>query len=255
MKGLAVILVLGAAVLFGSALLPSKANVATDDCGDFRFEGSQFTVCSYDPARHDLRMLVTDQTGKPFRRLKNVRRFLGGKSNQVAFAMNAGMFDDAGLPIGLYVEDGNTRFPINLGDASGNFYVKPNGIFWTDATGGHVAETQAYLRRSKLGLSFATQSGPMLAIEGKIHPKFDADGSSRYIRNGVGVGRGGHVRFVISKEPVSLGKFARAFRDHLGCENALFLDGSVSSLWVGSTGRIEQRAAVGPIIVVSRKAL
>ena len=32
----------------------------------------------------------------------------------------------------------------------------------------------------------ATQSGPMLVIDGKLHPRFEENGASRYIRNGVG---------------------------------------------------------------------
>ena len=159
-----------------------------------------------------------------------------------------------GLPLGLYVENGKERFSINGRDASGNFYLKPNGVFWIDERGAHVSDTQSYLKRSKTGLRVATQSGPMLVIAGKLHPKFDADGESRNIRNGVGTGWDGRVLFLMSKDRVSFGKFARAFRDHLGCEDALYLDGAVSSIWNGQTGRIDQRADLGPLIVVSEKA-
>jgi uncharacterized protein YigE (DUF2233 family) len=245
-------------MITSSAAVQSQADDAHgevyDACGDLRFEGSSFTLCSYDPSRHDLQTFVTDGRGKALRRFSALQRDLGVQAKRVVFAVNAGMFDDAGLPIGLYVENGEERFPINERDAPGNFYLRPNGIFWIDARGPHVSDTQSYLKRGEAGLRVATQSGPMLVIAGQIHPKFDADGKSRNIRNGVGVGRHGQALFLMSRDPVSFGKFARAFRDHLGCDNALFLDGAVSSIWNGQTGQIDQRADVGPMIVVFEKA-
>ena len=96
---------------------------------------------------------------------------------------------------------------------------------------------------------WATQSGPMLVIEGALHPAIQDDGSSRLIRNGVGV-RGARIAvFVISDDPVSFGKFARLFRDDLGCANALFLDGTVSSLWAPELNRKDAVAPLGPMVV------
>jgi uncharacterized protein YigE (DUF2233 family) len=252
-KVVAALLVAGGAMIaMSSASLPTEG-ATPDACSEMSFDASRFTICRFDPKRHDLQGFVTDQNGNPFRRFDHLRRYLGVKSKRVAFAMNAGMFDDAGFPIGLYVEDGIERHPSNDRDAPGNFYLKPNGVFWVDARGVHVAETKAYLDGARFGLRFATQSGPMLVIAGQIHPKFDFDGSSKHIRNGVGVDRAGRAVFVISSGPVSLGKFARVFRDQLGCDNALFLDGAVSSLWNGATDRIDERADIGPMIVVSER--
>ena len=97
----------------------------------------------------------------------------------------------------------------------------------------------------------ATQSGPMLVIDGKIHPSFAADGTSRYIRNGVGIATNGSPIFVISEDVVSFGKFARFFRDALHVRNALYLDGSVSSLWDPENHRRDERAPLGPMIIAS----
>jgi uncharacterized protein YigE (DUF2233 family) len=93
-----------------------------------------------------------------------------------------------------------------------------------------------------------TQSGPLLVIDGKLHPKLDHDGTSRLIRNGVGV-RGHKAVFVISETPVSLGKFARFFRDQLKTPDALHFDGSVSSLWDPENGRQDSHSPLGPILV------
>jgi uncharacterized protein YigE (DUF2233 family) len=94
----------------------------------------------------------------------------------------------------------------------------------------------------------------MLLINGKLHPKFDHDGSSRYIRNGVGIGPDGTAIFVISEDPVSFGKFARLFRDALKAKNALYFDGSVSSLWDPVNGRMDSFTELGPLVVVFKPA-
>ena len=97
---------------------------------------------------------------------------------------------------------------------------------------------------------WATQSGPMLVIDGELHPRFAEDGASRLMRNGVGARDGRTAYFVISGGFVSFGRFARFFRDELGCTDALFLDGSVSCLWAPSLGRNDQDHALGPMVVV-----
>ena len=94
----------------------------------------------------------------------------------------------------------------------------------------------------------------MLVIDGAIHPKFDPDGQSRYLRNGVGIGPGGRALFVISNEVVSFGKLARLFRDGLHARNALYFDGSVSSLWDPAAGRQDAGVPLGPIIVALKPA-
>jgi uncharacterized protein YigE (DUF2233 family) len=93
----------------------------------------------------------------------------------------------------------------------------------------------------------------MLVIDGKLHPRFDPDGESRNIRNGVGIGADGTAVFAISEEPVSFGKFARLFRDELEAKNALYFDGSVSSLWDPANHRQDSINVLGPIVVVFRR--
>ncbi len=85
----------------------------------------------------------------------------------------------------------------------------------------------------------------MLVIDGQIHPTFEVDGPSRYERNGVGIDPGGQPVLAISRDGVSFGKFGRLFRDRLGARNALYLDGSVSSLWDPVAGRRDRSAPLG----------
>jgi uncharacterized protein YigE (DUF2233 family) len=163
-------------------------------------------------------------------------------------------FDERGKPIGLMVENGKQVHAINLKAGGGNFHLMPNGVFLVRKDGrSEVVTSKAY--KPSPDIRFATQSGPMLVIEGKLHPKFDVDGTSRYVRNGVGVGRDGKALFVISEDSVSFGKFARFFRDQLKVRNALYVDGSVSSLWDPANGRMDSFTELGPMVVAFKPAV
>ena len=94
----------------------------------------------------------------------------------------------------------------------------------------------------------------MLVIDGKLHPAFVHDGRSRHVRNGVGVAPDGTPVFVISADPVSLGKFARFYRDAIKAKDALFFDGAVSSLWDPANARRDAHSELGPMVVVFRPA-
>ena len=173
--------------------------------------------------------------------------------NQVAFAMNAGMFDEDGRPIGSTIVKGKEVKALNLRDGPGNFHLKPNGVFIVTGGGTAMIARSDAIPEFRMAPQLQTQSGPMLVIAGKLHPKLDHDGSSRLIRNGVGT-RDGKALFVISEDPVSLGKFARFFRDALKKPDALYFDGSVSSLWDPANGRQDSLSPLGPMIVVLKPA-
>ncbi len=223
-------------------------------CRPVRFEGDDFTVCTARHGRHELRLVLDGPDRRPLRRIERLDRVLGDELPMVAFAMNAGMFDDSGSPIGLFVNRSGRATRLNRDDGPGNFHLKPNGVFYGDTDGWHVA-TSAGFAKAKPKAHFATQSGPMLVIDGKLHPKFDADGASRYVRNGVGVTAGHDAVFAISESPVSFGRFARLFRNGLGCVDALYLDGAVSQLWDPATGRLDAGPPIGPIVVaIERRA-
>ena len=94
----------------------------------------------------------------------------------------------------------------------------------------------------------ATQSGPLLVQDGKINAALNPQGTSRLIRNGVGIVSSTRVVFAISEDPITFYEFALLFRDGLKCADALYLDGNVSSLYVKSLGRDDERVPIGPII-------
>jgi uncharacterized protein YigE (DUF2233 family) len=227
------------------------ATAVADPCRPQVFEGDRFTVCPYEPASDVLELGWRGPHGA-LDSLAGLRGSLGPRATRVEFAMNAGMYEADQSALGLLVIDGRTVRPLNRRSASGNFYLKPNGVFWVDARGRpHIDETEAFAAEAPRA-RWATQSGPLLVNRGALNPQIAPNGSSLLIRNGVGV-EGRHAVFVISDDAVSFGRFARFLRDGLGCHDALFLDGTVSSLWAPSMGREDTRAGLGTFVVVLRR--
>ncbi|HUE78012.1 MAG TPA: phosphodiester glycosidase family protein [Sphingomicrobium sp.] len=223
----------------------------TGPCTQQQFEGDRFTVCDAGSGRIELVAAARDQT--PVRTLADLESSLGERASQVAFAMNAGMYGEDGRPIGLAIVDGRQVRAINRRTGGGNFHLMPNGVFQVRSDGRAEVVTSADWKPAP-DIRLATQSGPMLVIDGKLHPAFDHDGSSRHIRNGVGIAPDGKPRFVISEDAVSLGKFARFFRDEIKARNALFFDGAVSALWDPANHRRDITVDLGPMVVVFKPA-
>jgi uncharacterized protein YigE (DUF2233 family) len=239
-------------------VLFTVATARADPCRSDSFEGAAYTVCSFDLAKDDLRLFWKDAEGAPYKTFSTLADDLKAKGLMLAFAMNAGMYGADFRPIGLYVEDGKTLVQANTRSVTGapgdipNFYKKPNGVFYIgDKTAG-ILETGAYLKAAPAA-RFATQSGPMLVIDGAIHPAFIEGSTDEKERDGVGLSSPTGVTFAISEDAVSFHDFARFFRDHLGCQNALFLDGgSAPGLYAPEIGRNDApgHGGYGPIAAV-----
>jgi uncharacterized protein YigE (DUF2233 family) len=228
------------------------------DCSTIDFQGTRSTVCHVDVRKDHLKLFLYDGAGAPFNSFRRVAESLDVQHEQLAFAMNAGMFREDYSPVGLLVMEGRQIHRLNLASGFGNFYLKPNGVFVLDPAGARIVETLDY--RSMSGSisgsisdppRLATQSGPLLVHGGQINAALNPQGTSRLIRNGVGVVSTDQVVFAISDDPVSFYDFALLFRDRLKCPEALFLDGSVSSMYVRSLGRDDQHTPLGPIIGVT----
>jgi len=234
---------------FATAAKADSAPVCTSRV----FETSRFTVCAVDTRQESIRLAWTDNRGVPLRSFARLAAAMGTEAGRVAFAMNAGMFDQQGNPIGLFVADSDVRMPVNTGSGSGNFYLKPNGVFWVAKDGRLGVETTDQYISHQIAPDWATQSGPMLVVDGDLNSQIAPDGPSKFIRNGVGVASPRSAFFVISEEPVSFGRMARFFRDALGCRNALYFDGAVSSLWAPALGRRDDAHPLGPLVVVTAR--
>lgn len=222
-------------------------------CSEAEFDGARFTHCIADPATTRIAMALGPKGGAPYRSFAKLRDALGSDAQKVVFAVNGGMFDGEGKPIGYYVQAGKRLKQLNRNDGPGNFHMKPNGVFFGSGDKWQIRTADDFYAHIGTRPDFGTQSGPMLVIKGKLHPQITRNGPSKAIRNGVGVDRRGRAHFVISDGPVSFGQLARYFRDELKTPNALFLDGRLSALWDPANKRIDHRAALGPMILVESK--
>jgi uncharacterized protein YigE (DUF2233 family) len=215
-------------------------------CSPLTHENESYIVCEIDLRRHRLDLFWRDRAGQPFGSLASLNRELQASGQRPLFTMNAGMYHAELDPVGLYVEKGRQFVKASTTSGPGNFHLKPNGVFFVSDGKAGVMETGQYLRRN-LRPDIATQSGPMLVINNRLHPRFPSEGVSRKVRNGVGVKDADTVVFAISEGGVTFTDFARLFRDRLGTPNALFLDGSVSSISAPGLDRTGFRS-LGPMI-------
>lgn len=224
------------------------------ECGKRNFEGVRFSVCEVALPEEDLRLFQTDADGRPWGQFDRLDEALAEDDKRLAFAMNGGMYHTDRAPVGHLVVDGDERMRLITNPGPGNFGMLPNGVFCLGDDRAWVMETLRF-EKAALECRQASQSGPMLVIEGKLHPKFNRDSSSRLIRNGVGVSPDGRrAVFVMSDSSVNFHQFARLFRDELGTPNALYIDGNVSRLYAPSMGRYDLGPEMGPIVGVVEQA-
>jgi len=225
------------------------AEIPPPYCNRELFEQKNYIICRADPVHDDIRLFLNDGQGKPYKHFSAVNAALAKQGEVLAFAMNAGMYHDDYRAVGLYVEEGAQRHPISTRDGPGNFHLKPNGVFFIADGKAGVLETQDYLAQN-ITPQLATQSGPMLVMDNRLHPRFIVNSPFLHYRNAVGVDKMGKVIFVISESRVNFDEMARLFRDQLQTPNALFLDGSISSLHAPEMRRFDWWHALGPIIGV-----
>jgi len=209
---------------------------------------SRATVCRVDLSADRLQLFLQDEHGHVFGGFAALDAWLAQRGRTLGFAMNAGMFNPDYLPTGLFIADSGRSWPLNTADGEGNFFLKPNGVLVVSNGVARIVTTESEIRAP---VTLATQSGPLLLRSGVMHPAFRSDSSSRLIRNGVGVPAPGIALFAISDTPVNFYEFASLFRDTLHCPDALYLDGTVSSLHAPELDRSDHRVKLGPIVGVT----
>jgi uncharacterized protein YigE (DUF2233 family) len=226
------------------SLLLLSAAPAHAACRSETFAGASYTICEAEKG-DDVRLFLNDASGEKYASFDRVNKAVGGK---LVFAMNAGMYHPDRRPVGLYVEDGEALTKLITKDTSGNFGLLPNGVFCIAEDGFAVIESRAF-KANQPNCRYASQSGPMLVIDGALHPKFLEGSSYTNTRNGVGVSDdGSRAVFVISDQAVNFWDFASFMRDGLGLNNALYFDGTISRLYAPEIGRDDIGFAMGPIV-------
>ena len=206
--------------------------VAAASAGPVRIQQDGVTYSTYVAEAAEIDLFWADERGVPFRQFRTLQAALGASSKRIRFMMNAGIFEPDGKPSGLLVVSGRVFQPLNVSDGKGNFYLKPNGVFYVDSTGAHIVPTERY-RTAHLAPRIAIQSGPLLRHRDQIHPSFRRESTNRLHRNGVGIRKDGKVLFAMTEfgqaRYPNLFEFSQFFAAQ-GCDDALFLDGDISQM-------------------------
>lgn len=216
---------------------------------------SGYVVYKPDLTKVTLALYWKNDSAQVIRSLGNLKTFTQQQGQRLVFAMNGGMYMADHTPLGLFVQKGQTVRDLNTANATGNFYLKPNGIFYiTASTKTGVCKTEDWdrINRSQTGIRYATQSGPMLVIDSLIHPAFKENSTNLNIRNGVGILPNGNPVFVMSKQAVNLYAFAKVFQQ-MGCSQALYLDGFVSRTYLPEKNWVQTDGNFGVIIGATLK--
>ena len=206
------------------------------DSREVSFGGQNYRVVRLDLKHESLSLYWRNpENGQAFGSIESLRAWGERHGQRLLFAANAGIYDKQFAPLGLHVENGKTLVPLNLAHgnpAAGNFSLLPNGVFAIYPDGRAAVRTSEAFKADGKSAQWATQSGPMLVINGQLNQQFIDDSGSVKFRSGVCARTPTEVVFAVSEAPVNFHTFASLFRDRLGCRDALYLDGSISQLFV-----------------------
>jgi uncharacterized protein YigE (DUF2233 family) len=193
-------------------------------------EDGRFVTYRLTPQRQLLQLFYQDNHGERFGSIQRLKDWLAQRHQTLLFATNGGMYSPGGVPKGLFIQGQKLIMPLDTTSGAGNFYLKPNGVFYlTTSRRAGICATERF--RVGPGIAYATQSGPLLVLHGRLNPAFTPGSANKVVRNGVGLLPTGEVVFAISREKVNFYDFAAYFKS-LGCRDALYLDGFVSRLYL-----------------------
>lgn len=218
----------------------------------YAFEQSPlFITYEVNLAKQPLEFFWKNSKGERYGNFEQLKKELDQQGRKLLFATNGGMYQKDGSPLGLYIEHFKTLHPLNTRSSEyGNFYMQPNGVFYIKNQKAYICTTPNF--KTDAAVEYATQSGPMLLIDGEIHQQFNPESQHVHIRNGVGVMEDGSVLFVMSKEKVTFHQMAQFFASK-GCKNALYLDGFVSRTYLPEKDWVQTDGNFGVLIGTATK--
>lgn len=206
----------------------------------------------FDPARHRAALYLRDSHGKILGDFDALNRYLTTRGERLVFAMNGGIFMEDQRPLGLYVEDGKRQRPLIVAKSGyGNFYMQPNGVFAITKEGPVIIPTDGWWETTrKQSVLFATQSGPLLLIDGKINPLFSRRSNARLIRNAVCTTPSNQLWLSIARTPVTMWELAEHQKNQ-GCVQGLNMDGGISGAFSTEMSLERGIPPFGPLIGIT----
>ena len=219
------------------------------------YRGVPIDIVRFDPRVVDLRLVWKNATGSGYRTFESAGVAAVNKGERAIAITNAGIFGESSdktlYPIGLHIEDGKLLHPLNLSSGTGNFYLKPNGVFFLDAARQpHIKDSSAITSTDKMLL--ATQSGPLLLHNRTPHPSFDEKSANTKVRSAIAV-CGSEVVVAVTRNGISFWDFAIFLRDQQHCQDALYLDGTISRLHAPGLGLTQNAGPFAGMLVVVDK--
>lgn len=243
MKHKVKIILLSFFVLLTAGLIAFAVNKSAID--------DQILSYTVDTKTQNLQLFWKYEKGEILKSFQNLKQYVERKKLTLTFAMNGGMFNKDFSPQGLFIQNKQTLAALDIADGNGNFYLKPNGVFYiTTNNTPIICKTTDFKDNGKV--KYATQSGPMLVIDGQIHDAFKPGSANLNIRNGVGILPDNKVVFAMSKTEINFYDFAKYFQS-LCCINALYLDGFVSRIYLPEKSWIQTDGSFGVMIGVTTK--
>jgi uncharacterized protein YigE (DUF2233 family) len=223
--------------------------LANSACRTDHASDENFTALIVSANDANVRFYWQDDEGKLLKSIENLKKQVEKNGQRLRFAMNGGMYQEDNKPLGLFIQDEKTLTPLNTRRGEGNFYLKPNGVFYIRKDKqSFIVPTEDFKDDGEI--KYATQSGPMLLLEGNINSEFKQNSENLNIRNGVCVLAGNRIVFAISEREVNFYDFAEYFKN-LGCRNALYLDGFVSRMYAPEANIEQTDGNFGVIIGIA----
>lgn len=223
--------------------------------------GNEFLVYIIDLEEFKIDIHSQNEDGNFYDILSLIKEF--EFTDPILLGMNAGMFEPSRLPVGLLIEKGVVKKPLNIKNTGlGNFYsLPPNGVFLVDANNSPRVLTSddyriQYPNKNPIP-KIATQSGPMMVINGNFNPAFNEGSPNKQIRNCVGINQKGEVVLAISLNEVNFYDFSLFMKSNLGCNNVLYLDGVISNSFITAKKAFYPsnitNSPLGPILCVRKR--
>lgn len=177
---------------------------------------------------------------------------------KVRMITNGGMYSPNNEPQGLYIENFKELKSLDIDNPKDgtNFYMMPNGVFYVDSLNNFGVLTTELFQNKRINsvpIKHATQSGPMLLINGSLHPNFVKNSKNEKIRSGVGVTQDNKLVFLITNDDCNFYDFASCFQDIFNCKDALFLDGAISKMYLDKITTNYTNGFFVPMISITNK--